>query len=303
MTIYGILRLLRNLPSATRAIYRSQNGNAPNQWFAGLNNDCWLWMNTVGRRRFNQIAAIVPGLPDAEFQAAFTGNSEDPTLCEGFAAYQLFKRCYEDHVGSLSTARVLDFGCGWGRIIRFFLRDVSPENLAGLDYNEAALEACRATNRWCRFTLIRPYPPTNLPAAEWDLIYLYSVFSHLPEEMHLALLREFHRLLRPGGLLIATTRQRNFILYGQDVRANHIPADPIRNEATALFDTNAALAAYDRGEFCYGRYKSDPPGFWGEACIPKMYVERRWSELFDVCEYIDNPSLCPQNTIVVRRRN
>jgi hypothetical protein len=40
------------------------------------------------------------------------------------------------------------------------------------------------------------------------LIYLYPVFSHFPEEMHLALLREFHRLLRPGGLLIAPTRQR-----------------------------------------------------------------------------------------------
>src|SRR5438309_300916 len=53
------------------------------------------------------------------------------------------------------------------------------------------------------------------------LIYLYPVFSHFPEEMHLALLREFHRLLRPGGLLIAPTRQRNFILWQRGERERH----------------------------------------------------------------------------------
>jgi len=57
-----------------------------------------------------------------------------------------------------------------------------------------------STNKWCRFTLIDAYLPTLLTAESFELICLYFVFSHLPEEMHWALLREFHRLLMPGGM-------------------------------------------------------------------------------------------------------
>ena len=51
-------------------------------------------------------------------------------------------------------SRVLDFGCGWGRVIRFFLKDVAPWNLVGVDIDpNAPSSAARATNRWCRFEL------------------------------------------------------------------------------------------------------------------------------------------------------
>jgi hypothetical protein len=43
-------------------------------------------------------------------------------------------------------------------------------------------------------------------------------------------------------------------------------------------------------------------GFGGEACIPKLYVERRWSQLFDVREYIADTTVCPQNVIVVQKQ-
>jgi len=305
MTLAGIARLLQNSPSAARAIYRSRSG-IPSEWFANLSDEAWFWMNTTGRRRFSQIATIVPGMPDAALQATYTGSSGDRTLLEAFNGYLLFKCHYERHAGPLSKARVLDFGCGWGRIIRFFLRDVPPENLAGLDYNAVALEACRATNRWCRFTLINPYPPTDLPAAEWDLIYLYSVFSHLPEEMHLALLREFHRLLHPGGLLIATTRRREFIEECKSLRDDpHLQEKPdyISCGAEVFVDTDASLATYDTGAYSYDLYpqKHGRSSFWGEACISRAYVERHWTD-FDILEYIDDRQVCPQNVIVARKR-
>jgi len=214
-----IALLVKNSPAAMLAAGRSKKpGTSPKDWFSGVDDDTWFWMNTQGRRRLKSIAAIVPGLPDATLQAAYTGSSEDSTLREGFAAYQLFKHHYEAHAGALSEARVLDFGCGWGHIIRFFLREVPPERLVGVDFSAEAIEACRATNRWCDFRLIDPQPPTLLDAGTFDLIYLYSVFSHLPEEMHWALLYEFHRLLTPGGLLIATTWPREYILHCKSLR-------------------------------------------------------------------------------------
>ena len=90
----------------------------------------WFWVNTEGRRQFPELRALLPGLPDEKIQSGFTGGTGDVTLREGFNAYQLFKRLFEGNVGTFEGRRtILDFGCGWGRIIRFFLKDVEGENL------------------------------------------------------------------------------------------------------------------------------------------------------------------------------
>ena len=60
---------------------------------------------------------------------------------------------------------------------------------------------------------------------------------------------------------------------------------------------------YDNGQFCYDCYGEEGRrSFWGEACISKSYVERRWPEIFDVCDYIEDRGACPQNVIVARKR-
>jgi hypothetical protein len=137
------------------------------------------------------------------------------------------------------------------------------------------------------------------------LIYLYSAFSHLPEEMHWTLLQEFHRLLAPGGMSIATPRARDFIHFCKILRDDPgLDEKPawLRISARNFADVDATVSAYDNGQFCYesagveGRWS-----FWGEACIPKSYVERRWREIFEVCDYIDDRKVCAQNIIVARK--
>ena len=303
-----MLRVAKNELAVRRAIVRSEKPNTgPKDWFSGIDDETWLWMNTTGRRRRKAIARLLPEMPEVSIQEGFTGSSGDSTLREGFIAYRLFKKCYETHVGPIeSCCAVLDFGCGWGRIIRFFLKDVEPEKLLGVDLDAQAIRICRETNRWCKFTLIEPYPPTPLTPESFGLIYLYSVFSHLPEEMHWMLLQEFHRLLAPGGMLIATTRGRDFIQacksLRDDPRLNEKP-DWLKGQAGIFLDVDAAISAYDNGQFCYDCYGEEGRrSFWGEACISKNYVERRWREIFDVCDYIDDRGACPQNVIVARKR-
>jgi hypothetical protein len=181
MNTTSAVRALKNGPASCRALARSKRtGTTPKDWFSGVGDDAWLWMNTVGRRRFRPLTAIVPGMPDTHIQDNYTGQSEDGTLREGFVAYRLFKQYYETHIGPISDARgVLDFGCGWGRIIRFFLRDVPAGRVSGVDHSAEAIQACRQTNRWNTFGLIDPHPPTALPSSSFHLIYLYSVPARL----------------------------------------------------------------------------------------------------------------------------
>lgn len=281
-------------------------GMTPHECFSERSEETWFWALTDGYAKHAELRSILPGVPDEEFQATYTGSSGKTSLREGFNAYMLFKRLYEKHCGPIGECpTLLDFGCGWGRIIRFFLRDLPSSRLIGLDHSADAIKVCKETNPWTRFELIDPDPPTLLPDNSVNLIYLYSVFSHLPESMHTTLLKEFSRILRPGGLLIATTRRRDFITWCASLRGDKDLADKpdwLKTSAVAYPDTAAALASYDAGEFCYSNLGySGRWSFWGEAAIPRAYVEKNWSQWFEFKDYIDDPSACPQDVIVVRK--
>ncbi len=276
----------------------------PYQLFGAVSNDLWFWLHTEGYRTSADLRAILPALPEETQQYLFTGAAGDTTLAEGFAFYQVVQRLFEQYVGDLEPSRrVLDFGCGWGRIIRFFSKDIEPNNLWGIDCYDEALTVARQTNRWAQFRLIDPRPPVELPPAGFDLIYCYSVFSHLAEDIHLQWLVEFHRLLKPGGLLVATTRPREFI---QTIDA-HLPTLPAwwaRPARPVFADIAHELAQYDAGQFCYSGVGGGGPlngSFFGEACIPQEYVEKHWTRWFTVRDFITDRSVCPQNIIVVQK--
>ena len=89
--------------------------------------------------------------------------------------------------GDPANATILDFGIGWGRVLRFFLKDVEVERLVGIDHYATAIEACHETYPpgGPRFLLTEPFPPAPFEDATFDLVFAYSVFSHLSEEAHL----------------------------------------------------------------------------------------------------------------------
>ncbi len=186
-----------------------------------------------------------------------------------------------------------------GRIIRFFMKDVAASRLVGIDVNPEMIEICRRDNRWSRFEVVAPSGPTAFPDKAFDLVFSFSVFSYFSEAMHLRWLEEVHRILRPGGLFIATTRPRDFIEQSMLDRIRR-PLSSHPDAIAGMFaDTPRWLAAYDEGRYCY-----EPlPGMvdWGEACIPKAYVRAHWATRFKILDYIDDPRRCPQNVIVARR--
>jgi ubiquinone/menaquinone biosynthesis C-methylase UbiE len=222
---------------------------------------------------------------------------------EAFGFYSLVRRIVAEHRRQPAVS-ILEFGCGWGRMIRLFLRDVEPQNLWGIDCMPAAIDICRTTNHYCNFRMVDPLPPSRLAGDRFDLVYAYSVFSHLSEDAHEKWLTEFTRLLRPGGLLVATTRPREFILACAEARAQHEARDWAQGAVLAFKDTTESLARYDRGEFMYepiGGGDVLDKSFFGETCIPRAYVEKTWTRYFGLVDYIDDRSLCQQNVIVVRK--
>jgi SAM-dependent methyltransferase len=107
--------------------------------------------------------------------------------------------------------RVLDFGCGAGRVLRHFLPDARHAEFWGSEIDEPSV-------RWIDQHLSPPLrvihhgesPPLRAPAGHFDLIYAMSVFTHITDEWS-AWLVELHRLLAPDGLLLATFLGRDMI--------------------------------------------------------------------------------------------
>jgi SAM-dependent methyltransferase len=302
--VYYIVKLHQILESAA--------GKNHKELFHGINDDYWLWLNTEGSRLSADLRALLPGLPkDKKLEYAAVTLKGEENLLYGFQVYQSFKRIYEKHRGDLSRCdSILDFGCGWGRMIRFFLRDVSPATLWGVDPWKEFIEAARETNKWCHFDTIEPLPPTSFEPGSFGLIYCYSVFSHLSEDVHKRWLAELSRILKPGGLLIATTLGRDHIEWISQLRTPAPTSETdserlaVNKDAATLFpDHQQALNDYDKGSFCYSAYADYKiAGLpWGDACIPKQYVLKHWGEFANVLEYVEDRQVCDQNVIVATK--
>jgi SAM-dependent methyltransferase len=104
----------------------------------------------------------------------------------------------------LRDGRVLDFGCGSGRILRHLINAGTGAVFEGADIHRPSVD-------WLHHHLppphtaflTEPLPPVPRPDGHYRLIYAMSVFTHLTDEWA-AWICELHRLLADGGVLIAT---------------------------------------------------------------------------------------------------
>ena len=110
----------------------------------------------------------------------------DQTLAKGFEVYQLFRSIAAKHGRPIPKCdAVLDFGCGWGRVLRFFLKELPGDKLWGVDLWSDQIKWAKQTNPWCQFAVVDQNPPSDLSAESFDIVVAFSVFSHVSKEVHL----------------------------------------------------------------------------------------------------------------------
>ena len=159
-------------------------------------------------------------LPPTRLRAGGTNFRADADFLT--TAAREAKRLVAD-AGSPRPLRVLDLGCGAGRLAYGLIAMDAPiARYDGVDVMAPQIDWCaqQVTPRHpeYRFTTIdvynERYNPAGakeaaeaglpLEAASYDLAYAYSVFSHLRSPDVRAYLVEFARLLVPGGIAIVT---------------------------------------------------------------------------------------------------
>lgn len=118
---------------------------------------------------------------------------------------------FEKHV-ELKNKKILDWGCGPGRIIRHLPNIISNDcSFYGSDYNTASIKWCSENLPNIKFNNNTLEANLPYPDNEFDVIYGLSIITHLSEGKHYEWFQELYRVLKPNGILLLTAQGDNYI--------------------------------------------------------------------------------------------
>jgi SAM-dependent methyltransferase len=244
-----------------------------------------------------------PTLPDAEVQRVIQGNSVEIAVRGSFAFYQSVRNAITAHDAPLdANGRLLDFGTGWGRIIRPFMREFPPENLYAVEPSADWCQTARRCNPYVSIIQSDLAPPLPFRENFFAYIIAYSIFTHLPEDLFDRWLVEFERILRPGGILAFT------FLGDRTMQELERYPRPIPPTSEIHFWHRILLDAIEKTDPEGERYRADefiflPTGqtpMYGDTFMSPNLVRKKLRH-WDILS-IDSTSLA-QDLCVIRRRS
>ena len=149
--------------------------------------------------------------------------------------------------------RALDIGCGTGYLLEYLQRYSLDGEVVGIDISPYALQFCQ--QRGANELAIASATQVPFPTASFDLIICIDTIQHLtPAGADLVALKEFARLLRPGGLLYLRTNSAR----------GHRPlegADPDQYRRYLLSELRT-MTAQAGLQTVRATYLNAIPGFW-----------------------------------------
>jgi SAM-dependent methyltransferase len=105
---------------------------------------------------------------------------------------------------------ILDFGCGYGRVLRYLAAGFPRAELAACDLDRGGVDFCADT--FGATPIYGSYDPAEIEVGEtFDLIWCGSVFTHLDAPRWNGFLDLLTPLLRPRGLLVFTTTGHGYL--------------------------------------------------------------------------------------------
>jgi SAM-dependent methyltransferase len=158
--------------------------------------------------RWPNLSRVLPRMASKEVQQSWTGHfgTELLTTSCDFVRMMVHNFSYINK-RQLTRAKMLDFGCGYGRIMRLMYYFTSPNNVYGIDPWQRSLDICQEDNVLGHLRKSEFVPDSlPLPNEYFDVIYAYSVFTHTSLAVTKSALRALREHISPSGMLIITTR-------------------------------------------------------------------------------------------------
>jgi SAM-dependent methyltransferase len=189
--------------------------------------------------------------------------------------------------------RILDFGCGCGRIMLPLREAVSIARVTGVDIDTEAIGWLRPRIPDATLLAINELPPMPLADATFDLVYCHSVFTHLDSNYQDRWLGELSRVCKPGATLVVSfSGQTAFQKIEQQWRNAGADPSPLRQQ---LEDSGILFIADDD-------WKNGPfPDFYHSTFHTAAYVREHWGRFFRILHHIPTGSLGFQDLVVMEK--
>ena len=225
----------------------------------------------VGRITTAFARDFMDGIPiPPEDLMVLVANERNPVtyLCSAMEVLATLEDVFQQH-GKSNLGRVLDWGCGVGRLSAFLPRYFQLADLTGCDIVSQNVEWCVQNLQFGTFHHIDLFPPLPWEAESFDTLIGYSVFTHLKRADQLAWLREIRRILKPGGLALVS-------VHGEFAATNCHGGSMLEAlEPVGILDhfPDPNLDGHA------------PEGYYRAVFQTQDYTHRTWGEILDVADY------------------
>lgn len=224
--------------------------------------------------------------PEANIRR-LTGDADATRFAMGGAmVFKNIEHCLgEMGLGWTDFPRVLDWGCGAGRMTRYLLGETGCA-VTGIDSDAGNVAWCRGSYPGARFETV-PRPPTAFEAGAFDLVVGLSVMLHLQEDDQWKWLAELRRITRPGAMLFLSVQGPT------QYACNRIPPALYRQVQEQGYLDLSRDGAPDDVAAGKAHYRA--------AMHSRPYIVQRWGEYFEVVAIVDAIAGM-QDFVLLRRR-
>jgi SAM-dependent methyltransferase len=176
--------------------------------------------------------------------------------------------------------RVLDLACGPARIAQHLVDDFGW--LAACDVDQTAIAFVNKTWPKIDARTNETEPPLPFDDDSFDVVYCWSLLTHLAEDLQQLYLKDIRRLLRSDGIALVTTNGHSFLdqyhLYPRcEPFWKHITHERLQDEGM-IFHEYQTLNR-DRTSAFMG-----VTGSFGLSMHDPAYLRERWSTEFAVMD-------------------
>jgi SAM-dependent methyltransferase len=190
-------------------------------------------------------------------------------------------------------AKILDFGCGCARVLRWLPQEAPASQIHGCDIDEQAIAWCQANLPAMTFATNGAEPPLPYADETFDLVLNHSVFTHIDERMQDLWLAELRRVLKPAGIALLSVHGP--FAFGLTEHASRFEGDMatiMRREIERDGILYMTSDSYVGSSF---------PSYYHTTFHAPWYVFEHWSQWFSVRAYLPRADLSFQDIILLQR--